>query len=397
MTAEKEIPLLGGLRVIELASVLAGPAVGMFLAELGAEVIKIEHFRQGGDVTRSWKLPTEDRDQDRSAYFSAVNWGKISVGIDLKQAAGRALVYRLVETADIVLASFKPGDAEKLGLDPATLRGRNPRLIYADLTAYGPGDSRVGFDAIVQAEAGFTYLNGDPGGPPTKMPVALIDLLAAHQLKEGILLALLRRERTGRGHHVRTSLVGAAIASLANQATNWLVGGQVPQRMGSDHPNIVPYGTIFPTRDGQAIVLAVGNDRQFSRLIEVLSATDLAETTDFRHNAGRVAARAEVNARLRAHILEWDRDALLEVLHAAHIPAGAVRDMPDIFRQPWAQMAQLRSDAGNGVRSLALDGFAQLELSEPPHLGAHTDAVLEKVMGLKTEEIAQLRAKSVVG
>ena len=287
---------LKDLLVVELASVLAGPSVGMFLAELGADVIKVEHFAAGGDVTRTWKLASEAADDDRPAYFCAVNWGKRSVGVDLRHAEGRAIVHDLARKADIVVASYKPGDAAKWEVDAATLMALNPKLIYADLTAYGDDDPRVGFDAIIQAEAGFTYMNGQPESGPTKMPVALMDLLAAHQLKEGILLALLTRARTGTGTHVSTNLLAAGLASLANQAANWLVAGHVPQRMGSEHPNIVPYGTIYPTADGRAIVLAIGNDAQFAQLCAALGLPELAADPDFAHNAARVRNRAALNA-----------------------------------------------------------------------------------------------------
>ena len=175
-------------------------------------------------------------------------WGKRSIALDIGHHAGQEVVARLAQRADIVIASYKPGDDAKFGVDYESLGASNPRLIYLQIDAYGEGDDRPGFDAIIQAEAGFTYLNGEADGPPTKMPVALVDILAAHQLKEGLLLALLRRERDDKGSFVTTSLLGAATASLANQATNYLVAGVEPTRMGSEHPNVVPYGTIFQTQ-----------------------------------------------------------------------------------------------------------------------------------------------------
>ncbi|MEM7037360.1 MAG: CaiB/BaiF CoA-transferase family protein [Bacteroidota bacterium] len=387
--------IFADLLVVELASVLAGPSVGMFFAELGARVIKVEHHKNGGDVTRSWKLETEG-EGDRSAYFSAVNWGKESVGIDLRTEKGRNLVYGLVEKADVVIASYKPGDAEKLGMDAETLRARNPRLIYADLTAYGAEDQRVGFDAIIQAETGFTHMNGSPDGPPTKMPVALMDLLAAHQLKEGILLALYGRLRSGEGAHIRTSLFQAGVASLANQATNWLVAKKIPARIGSAHPNIVPYGTAWSTRDGREIVLAVGNDAQFRRLCACLGAPEIAEDPKFRENQGRVRHRAELEAWLAAQVRSHDRDALLEALHAAKVPVGAVRDMPDVFAQPPAEAMLLQGQSLTGVRSIALAGMEGLSLSEPPAMGVHTQAVLRDLLHLTEAEIADLQAVGAV-
>mmetsp|Transcript_7376 Transcript_7376/g.26964 ORF Transcript_7376/g.26964 Transcript_7376/m.26964 type:complete len:274 (+) Transcript_7376:464-1285(+) len=241
------------MRVLELASVLAGPSTGQFLAELGADVIKVENRKTRGDVTRGWRLPGEPS-EGPSAYFKSCNLGKRSLALDAAGQSGRDLCRKLALASDVVLASYKPGDAEKLGLDATSLRAEEPRLVYAQITGYGLNDPRVGYDALIQAEAGFTHMNGEPGerGRPTKMPVALVDLLAAHQLKEAILLALWRRDRTGEGSHVHVSLMGAAVASLANQATGYLCAGKVPQRMGSDHPSISPYGSAFDDRDGQS-------------------------------------------------------------------------------------------------------------------------------------------------
>jgi crotonobetainyl-CoA:carnitine CoA-transferase CaiB-like acyl-CoA transferase len=380
---------LAGILVLELASVLAGPSVGMFLAEMGARVVKVEHFKAGGDVTRTWKLKTESPTTDRPAYFSAVNWGKASIGIDLSHPTGQQLVQNLAARADIVLVSYKPGDAVKLGMDDQTLRARHPRLIYAALTAYGEDDPRPGFDAIIQAEAGFTYMNGQPEGGPVKMPVALMDLLAAHQLKEAILLALLRRERTGQGGTISVSLIQSALASLANQATNWLVGGVIPQRIGSEHPNIVPYGTLYPTADGAAIVLAVGSDGHFRRLCEVLGCPALAADPQYATNAERVRHREALNALLAARIASHTRDPLLAALHDAGVPAGAVRDLADALAQPHAQPLLLEGDGLRALRGAAfsLDGQAPLPLSPPPSLGASTAEVLRSLLGLSEAEI----------
>src|SRR6478736_2525020 len=261
--------MLQDLKVLELASVLAGPSVGQFFAELGAEVIKIENPKIGGDVTRGWKIPGEPTD-DRSAYFCSCNWGKKSVALDLTIKKDLETVKKLAAKSDIVIASYKPGDAEKLGVAYQQLRLINPQLIYGQITGYGSDDDRVGYDAVIQAEAGFMALNGEHDGPATKMPVALIDVLAAHHLKEGLLLALLKRERLKEGSFVEVSLVQTAVASLANQATNWLVGKKLPVRQGSAHPNIAPYGDSFVTEDSKRILLAVGSDKQFDELIKIL-------------------------------------------------------------------------------------------------------------------------------
>jgi crotonobetainyl-CoA:carnitine CoA-transferase CaiB-like acyl-CoA transferase len=387
---------LKDLLVIELASVLAGPSVGMFLAELGATVVKIEHFAAGGDVTRTWKLSSESLETDRPAYFCSVNWGKRSVGIDLRQQAGQAVIHDLARKADIVLASYKPGDAQKLHVDAETLMNLNPRLIYADLTAYGPDDPRTGFDAIIQAESGFTALNGLPESGPVKMPVALMDILAAHQLKEGILLALLARAHTGRGRHVSTNLLATGLASLANQAANWLVAGKVPQRIGSEHPNIVPYGTIYPTADGLEIVLAVGNDAQFARLCACLHLDALAQDPAYAHNAARVHNRTTLNAQLSAAIRLQPRDSLLAALHAAQVPAGALHDMREATAQPQAQDLLLQSPHFQGLRTIALDGLQGSQMSEPPTLAADTDHILTEVLAYSPEKIDSLRHQKAI-
>jgi crotonobetainyl-CoA:carnitine CoA-transferase CaiB-like acyl-CoA transferase len=387
---------LKDLLVIELASVLAGPSVGMFLAELGAKVIKVEHFAGGGDVTRTWKLASEDAEDDRSAYFSSVNWGKRSIGVDLRLAEGRTLVHELAAKADVVIASYKPGDALKLHVDAGTLMALNPRLIYADLTAYGDDDSRVGFDAIIQAEAGFTYINGLPETGPTKMPVALMDLLAAHQLKEGILLALYMRTLTGLGKHVQTNLLGAGLASLANQAANWLVGGVIPQRIGSGHPNIVPYGNSFATADGREIVLAVGNDGQFARLCECLGMNEVAIDVRFLHNSSRVLHRDVLNLLLSKAIARFERDELLLTLHAAQVPAGAVHDMQEACATPQALDLRLQGPNLAGMRTVALAGLEGIQLAEPPHLAEHTQAVLTEILSYSVAHIDSLRVKKAV-
>src|SRR5690606_13784406 len=230
-------------------------------------------------------------------------------------------VHRMAAKADVVIASYKPGDAEKLQVDAETLSRLNPKLIYGHITGYGPDDSKAGYDAVVQAESGFMHMNGEAGGPPVKMPVALVDVLAAHQLKEGILTALLMRERTGKGRYVSVSLLDAAVSALANQATNYLVAGHNPQRMGSEHPNIVPYGSVFTCKDGLQLVLAIGDDRQFRRLCQALGDAALADMPAFAGNRARVQHRDEVNQQLKKLISQQERAELLQELHRLHVPA----------------------------------------------------------------------------
>lgn len=355
--------------VLELASVLAGPSVGQFFAELGARVVKVENAATHGDVTRSWKLTSETPDTDTPAYFCSANWGKSSLALDLKQEQDLQQLYALAKEADFVIASYKPGDAEKLKVDYHTLQSMNPRLIYGHITGYGPQDDRAGYDAVVQAESGFMYLNGEPGGPPTKMPVALMDILTAHQLKEGLLVALLQRERTNKGQLVQVSILDAAVAALANQATNYLVAGHEPQRMGSEHPNIVPYGSVFTTHDQKQLVLAVGDDRQFKKLCTALGATEMAEREEYSTNFSRVQNRESINTALAKLIAQHNRETLLQQLHQLHVPAGAVNNIPEVFQLPQAQAMLLKQQNGPaGVRQVAfrLEGKELPELTPPP-------------------------------
>ncbi|HEX6893619.1 MAG TPA: CaiB/BaiF CoA-transferase family protein, partial [Chryseolinea sp.] len=338
------------LKVLELASVLAGPGVGQFFAELGATVLKVENPKTSGDVTRSWKASGEQTD-DRSAYFCAVNWGKQSIVINLDSADGQRIVHKLVEQCDIVIASYKPNDAEKIGVDYQTLQKLNPSLIYGSITGYGPDKPRVGYDAVIQAEAGFMFMNGEPGRASLKMPVALIDILAGHQLKEGILLALLRRQKTGEGALVEVSLFQSAIASLANQATNWLVGGKIPQKQGSAHPNIAPYGDVFKTEDGHEILLAVGSDRQFRDLCRLLDLSEIPKDEKFNTNASRVKNRTVLHHVLQDKLALRSSVSLLAELDADKIPAGRIQNIKEVFETPQAKELILENGSIRGLRT----------------------------------------------
>lgn len=366
---------LAGLTVLELANVLAGPLVGQFCAELGARVIKAEPPGVG-DPTRGWYLASESRDSDVTAYFASANWGKSSIALDLGDAEDRSLAARLAAAVDVVVVGYKPGDEVKFGLDYQTLSAANPGLIYLQVTAYGTDDPRPGFDAIVQAEAGFTYMNGEPDGGPVKMPVALMDLLAAHQLKEGLLLALLKKAATGEGSYVATSLLGAATASLANQASNYLMAGVVPGRMGSEHPNIVPYGNIFLTRDGREFVVAVGTERQYQQFVAALGLAELGADERFSTNADRVSNREVLNGLLAERVRSLDALEIEAQMRERKVPFGFVNDMAAVFEQPAAD-AQ-RFEDGRGVRSVVLSGHIEgrRDLSAPPHLDADRQHVL---------------------
>ncbi|MDZ7876827.1 MAG: CoA transferase [Saprospiraceae bacterium] len=326
-----------GVKIVELASVLAGPAVGMFFAELGAEVIKIENATTGGDVTRSWKLPSEPQDAVDSAYFHSVNYGKTHLFFDLENPEDQQKTLDLLRGCDVVISNFKDTSAQRLGVDYARLKAFNPKIIYAQLYGYDATDDTPAFDVVLQAETGFMQMNGERGGKAVKMPVALIDILAAHQLKEGILIALLQRERTGLGTFVSTSLYESAVASLANQATNWLVAQHIPQRIGSEHPNIAPYGDVFDTADNLQIVLACGTERQWKNLCAALNLPDLKIDNLFKTNALRVQNRQKLLSILRGCIGAFERDNLLDLLKKNNVPAGAIRAMNEVFAHPLAK------------------------------------------------------------
>ncbi len=339
------------LKVIELASVLAGPAVGMFFAELGASVIKIENKSTRGDVTRAWRLSDESKDRDYSAYYCAVNWNKTVLMLDLKTPEDQEKLNRYIKDADVVIANYRPGSAEKLNMDYESLKTINPQIIYANLTSFGEESTRPAFDIVLQAETGFLFMTGEPDRDPVRMPVALIDLLAAHQLKEGILIALLKRYQTGEGSKVSTSLYESAIASLANQATNWLMEKHIPQRMGSQHPNIAPYGDIFYTKDDKPIVLAAGTQQQFINLCKTLNIPELAKDEYFITNAKRVGNRDKLNKRLEECIKNFESLRLMDALIAANVPAGLIRNMKEVFEDPKTSKMILTEIKNDGIES----------------------------------------------
>ncbi|MEJ0057741.1 MAG: CoA transferase [Bacteroidota bacterium] len=373
--------MMQGVRVLELASVLAGPGVGQFFAELGAEVIKVENLTTGGDVTRSWKGAGE-KEGDLSAYFCSCNWGKKSIAVDLAMPEGNEIVRSLASKSDIVIASYKPGDAQKLGVSYEQLKAVNKRLIYGQITGYGSDNERVGYDAVIQAEAGFMDLNGEKEGEPVKMPVALIDLLAGHQLKEGLLLALLKKEKTGEGSFIEVSLIQTAIASLANQATNWLVGKKLPLRQGSAHPNIAPYGEAFTTKDNKRVLLAVGNDKQFRNLMTALNDSPIASLPDYITNEARVSNRNSLNVILTGLISKVSSKELLERLHRAKVPAGQIQNVQEVFEMPEAKEMLLQVNDMMGVRNFAIrfDNEHDRSILPPPGFGEHTAEIIEKLV-----------------
>lgn len=388
--------MLSELKVLELASVLAGPSVGQFFAELGAEVIKVENIHSGGDVTRTWRVKEEKTD-DRSSYFCSVNWGKKSIALDLTSSEGKEIIYQLVKKSDIVITSYKYGDAEKLGVDHKTLSSLNPKIVYGQITGFGSNNPRVGYDAVIQAEAGFMFMNGEAGGTSLKMPVALMDILAAHHLKEGILLALLQKNKTDKGDFVEVSLLQAAIASLANQASNWLVAGVIPQKQGSAHPNIAPYGEIFKTKDDHEILLAVGSDRQFKSLCGILEISD-TNSAPFLTNELRVINRTGLSSLLEKKFECVPLNDLVTALKDANIPFGIVKDLADVFATSEAQPLLIQSDDRTGVRTYVGSNFRRTDshFLPPPHLGEHSREILLQTLEMPSEAVKSLLQKGII-
>lgn len=326
--------MINNLKIVELASVLAGPDVGMFFAELGAQVIKIENKLTNGDVTRKWKLANEQKDTNVSAYFSSVNYKKKYLQLNLTDASDKTTAYKLIGEADIVICNFKYGDDVKLGFDYTTIKKINSHIIYACITGFGNKSKKPAFDVVLQAETGFMYMNGTPNSGPVKMPVALIDVLAAHQLKEGILVALLLKKQ---GVKVEVSLYDAAIASLKNQATNWLMNKHIPKPIGSLHPNISPYGEIFTTKDNKLIVLAIGSDKQFSNMLKVIGASAITTKPEYNNNQQRVIHRVELYKELQPYFAKLNSSTLTTSFEDKDVPAGIIKSLNEVFEDKNAQ------------------------------------------------------------
>lgn len=339
---------LRSLKVLELASVLAGPSVGMFFAELGACVTKIENPRTKGDVTRHWKQKSEDSNADYSAYFASVNWGKEHLFFDLSEPESLGKVKALAQESDVIISNYRPGQAERFGLDYESIKTANPKVIFGHISGFGEEESRPAFDVVLQAESGYMFMNGQPDSEPTKMPVALMDVLAAHQLKEGLLLALYNREKKGEGSYVSVSLLDAAISSLANQATNWLMNGHVPQRLGSLHPNIAPYGEMVTSLDEKQIVLAAGSEQQFASLCKVLKLDELIDDKRFNSNQSRVVHRSELNRILSKKAALKTSTELMNLFLENAVPAGIIKNMKEVFDDEKAKASILTDQMSDG-------------------------------------------------
>jgi len=360
---------LAGLKVLELARILAGPWAGQLLADLGATVIKVER-PEAGDDTRHWGPPFAA--DGAAAYFHACNRGKKSVAIDFETSEGQAQVRALAAEADVLIENFKVGGLAKYGLDHPSLSALNPGLVYCSITGFGqdgPYAARAGYDFIIQGMGGAMSLTGEPDGAPQKSGIAYADLFTGLYASVAILAALRERDRTGIGAHVDMALLDTQVSVLANQALNWMVSGKVPHRMGNGHVNLVPY-QAFEVADGEVIV-AVGNDRQFARLCAIVGRPELAEDERFRTNPGRVAHRAELIPRLETALAGRSRGELSAALEAAGIPAGPINAVDAVFADPQVVHRGLALDGAlPGLASpIVIDGRRQVAERRSPRLG----------------------------
>jgi crotonobetainyl-CoA:carnitine CoA-transferase CaiB-like acyl-CoA transferase len=381
---DESLPL-AGVRVLELARILAGPWAGQLLADLGADVIKVERPEEGDD-TRRWGPPfvrSAAGDDLGAAYFHSCNRGKRSVAIDIATAEGQARVRALAAEADVLIENFKVGDLTRHGLDSSAMRAINPRLVYCSITGFGqtgPYAHRPGYDFIVQGMGGMMSITGEPDGPPQKGGVAYADILTGVYSVVGILAALRQREHTGRGADVDMALLDTQVGVLGNQALNWMVSGEVPHRMGNGHPNLVPYQS-FACADGD-VIIAAGNDRQFARLCAVLDRDALANDARFATNPDRVVNRQILIPMIAEATAKWGSAALYAALEANGIPAGPVNRIDQVFADPQVIARQMRRSVSDGSAELpglaapiVLDGNRMGSRKSAPRLGEDGDAL----------------------
>jgi len=383
---------LAGVRVLELARILAGPWAGQMLADLGADVIKVER-KGAGDDTRGWGPPFvegEDGKPIGSAYFHSANRGKRSIELDFESEEGRRLVRKLAAQSDVLIENFKVGGLAKFCLDYESMKDECPRLIYCSVTGFGqdgPYAKRAGYDLMAQGMAGLMDLTGMPDGEPTRIGIPVSDIFTGCYSVIGILAALHEREKTGKGAYVDTALVDSTVGVLSNQALNYLVSGKVPKRIGNAHANIVPY-QVFPTADGYAIV-ATGNDAQYVKFCNVLGAPELGQDPKYKDNVGRLTHREELIGRLSALTEKMHRDDLLQKLEALGVPAGPINSVDQVFADPQVVHRGMKLDLPSpaaksgsipGVRTpIVIDGWKAASEKPAPLLGEHTEEVLREI------------------
>jgi crotonobetainyl-CoA:carnitine CoA-transferase CaiB-like acyl-CoA transferase len=398
------IGALSHIRVLDLSRVLAGPWATQTLADLGAEVIKVE--RPGaGDDTRGWGPPWVHEESGQSAYFVSTNRGKKSITLDLARPEGQEIVRRLAAKSDVVVENYKVGALERYGLDYRRLAALHPGLVYCSITGFGqtgPYRDRAGYDFLIQAMGGLMSITGEPDGEPMKVGVAITDILTGMYAATGILAALARRERSGRGQHVDLALLDVQVAMLANQAQNYLLTRQPPRRLGNAHPSIVPY-RAFATSDGH-IVVAVGNDGQFARLCEAAGLPQVARDARFATNSGRVRNRVELEEILGRAIASRDSRHWIESLEEATVPCGPINDLSQVFADPQVVHRGMEIAAPHPLSGTVPMVRSPVRLSETaargdvpaPTLGEHTAEVLQGLLGMSDSEVAALRNGAVI-
>jgi glutaryl-CoA transferase len=383
---------LAGVRVLELARILAGPWAGQMLADLGADVVKVE--RKGvGDDTRGWGPPFVEGVDGKpigSAYFHSANRGKRSIELDFESEEGRRLVRKLAARSDVLIENFKVGGLAKFGLDYKSLKDECPRLIYCSVTGFGqdgPYAKRAGYDLMAQGMGGVMDLTGTSDGEPTRVGIPMSDIFTGCYSVIGILSALEERHRTGKGAYVDTALVDSTVGVLSNQALNYLVSGNIPKRIGNAHANIVPY-QVFPTADGYAIV-ATGNDAQYVKFCNVLGASELAQNPEYKNNIGRLKHRDDLIGKLSALTSKMRRDDLLAKLEAQGVPAGPINNVEQVFEDPQVIHRGMKLDLPSkaakkgsipGVRTpIVIDGWRAASENSAPLLGQHTNEILKEI------------------
>jgi crotonobetainyl-CoA:carnitine CoA-transferase CaiB-like acyl-CoA transferase len=403
---------LSHIRVLDLSRVLAGPWSGQILADLGAEVIKVE--RPGsGDDTRAWGPPylkgADGRDTSEAAYFLSANRNKQSVTIDFTRPEGQKLVRELAMKSDILIENFKVGGLAAYGLDYESLKAINPRLIYCSITGFGqfgPYAKRAGYDFMIQGLGGLMSITGrsdqEEGAGPVKVGVALTDILTGLYSSVAMLAALASREISGKGQHIDMALLDVQVACLANQAMNYLTTGNSPRRLGNAHPNIVPYQD-FPTADGD-FILTVGNDSQFRKFCEVAGHREWADDSRFTTNKARVAHRAELIPMIRQATVFKTTAEWVAALEEVGVPCGPINDLAAVFADPQVQARGLRVELDHPLAGMVPQVASPLRLSDtpveyrmpPPLLGEHTREVLQQVLGLAAEQVDVLRKAEVI-
>ncbi|NMG13991.1 CaiB/BaiF CoA transferase family protein [Aromatoleum bremense] len=403
---------LSHIRVLDLSRILAGPWAGQILADLGADVIKVERPGEGDD-TRHWGPPflkdTHGNDTDVAAYFLCANRNKRSITVDMTKPDGRQLLRDLAGKCDVVLENFKHGGLARHGLDYASLKTVNPRLVYCSITGFGqdgPYAARAGYDFLIQGLGGLMSLTGrpgdEPGGGPMKVGVALTDILTGLYAANAVQAALAARDRTGEGQHIDLALLDVQIACLANQAMNYLTTGVSPGRLGNAHPNIVPYQD-FPTDDGY-MILAIGNDAQFARFCEAAGDASLAADARFATNKARVGHRAVLIPLLNKLTIRRTTADWIARLEALGVPCGPINTLADVFADPQVRSRGLRVDLPHPLAGNVPQVASPMRLSAtpveyrrpPPLLGEHTDEILSSLLALPAERIARLRNDNVI-